>query len=79
MPLYEYRCENCQDAFRSITPVQSVRQRVACPACATTGARRLISTCAAISRGDGDSRLVTGSQGGGCGSCAGGRCATCGH
>jgi putative FmdB family regulatory protein len=79
MPLYEYRCENCHTRFEVLRSFSQADGQVACPACAQTGARRLISTFAAVSKSEGSSRLVTGSQPGGCGSCAGGHCASCGH
>ena len=79
MPLYEYRCENCQTRFEVLRSINQSGSPIACPTCAEMGARRLISTFAAISKGSGGSRLVTSSQGGGCGSCAGGHCAACGH
>jgi putative FmdB family regulatory protein len=79
MPLYEYRCDNCHTRFEVLRSFSQVDNQIACPACARVGARRLISSFAAISKGDGGSRLVTSSQGNGCGSCAGGHCAACGH
>jgi putative FmdB family regulatory protein len=79
MPLYEYRCDNCQTRFEVLRPINQSGSPVTCPTCAELGARRLISTFAAISKGNGGSRLVTSSQGSGCGSCAGGNCAACGH
>jgi putative FmdB family regulatory protein len=79
MPIYEYRCENCQTRFEALRPFSQSANPIACPKCAEPGARRLISSFAAVSRSEGGSRLVTSSQAGGCGSCAGGHCATCGH
>jgi putative FmdB family regulatory protein len=79
MPLYEYSCENCRSRFEILRPFSQSDSPVACPICAEPDARRLISTFAAVSKGDGGSRLVTSSQGSGCGSCAGGHCASCGH
>jgi hypothetical protein len=50
-----------------------------CPACTTPDARRVISVFAAISReAGGGSRMVATSGPSGCGSCAGGHCASCG-
>jgi putative FmdB family regulatory protein len=79
MPLYEYRCENCRTRFEVLRSINQSDDPIACPACAEMGARRLISTFAAISKGNAGSRLVTSNQTSGCGSCAGGHCATCGH
>ena len=52
MPIYEYRCEECGKkssllvGFSSPTP--------ACPNCGKPALRRLISTFATVSSGDGD-------------------------
>jgi len=86
MPLYEYRCADCQACFEALRPMRESDSPISCPRCASLSARRQISTFAAISGGSrregngGGSTLVTGSRsGGGCASCAGGSCATCGH
>jgi putative FmdB family regulatory protein len=79
MPLYEYRCQNCETRFEVLLSMNQSDSQVTCPSCAEVGARRLISTFAAVSRSEGGTRLVASSQGNGCGSCAGGHCASCGH
>jgi putative FmdB family regulatory protein len=81
MPLYEYFCADCAAPFEALRPMGQADHPIACPHCANTGVRRMISTFAAVSRDSGGgSRLVASSQGGGgCGSCGGGHCANCGH
>jgi len=80
MPLYEYLCADCETPFEALRPMSESDRPMACPYCANTQARRLISTFAAISRDGGGSRMVAGCQGGGgCGSCGGGHCGSCGH
>jgi putative FmdB family regulatory protein len=80
MPLYEYHCSNCQARFEALRLMSQSDSPIACPRCADTGSRRVMSACATISKENGGSRLVTSSQSGaGCGACAGGHCASCGH
>jgi putative FmdB family regulatory protein len=66
MPLYEYRCEECQETFEKL--VRAFREEVSCPACASGQVEKLISGFTLA----GASRLVP-SPGGGCG-CGSGGC-----
>jgi putative FmdB family regulatory protein len=82
MPVYEYQCQDCDKRFEVLRPMSQIDAPIACPRCNGLNARRAISVFAAISRGsDGGSRMVASStpSGGGCGGCAGGNCAGCGH
>ena len=65
MPIYEYRCENCDKPFEKI--VRAFREEVACPACGSASVERLLSTFA-MSGGS----SVPASSGGGC--CGRGGC-----
>jgi putative FmdB family regulatory protein len=66
MPLYEYRCEDCETAFEKL--VRAFREEVRCPECGSGTVEKLLSTFALSS----SSRLPPGS-GGGCG-CGRGGC-----
>jgi putative FmdB family regulatory protein len=78
MPLYEYRCQDCQATFEVLRPFSQADAPAACPHCHGERSERALSRCAAFSRGaDGSTASVGG--GGGCSSCAGGSCATCRH
>lgn len=78
MPLYEYRCQDCQTAFELLRPFSRADEPAACPNCAGEHSQRAISRCAAFSRGaDGSTSSVGG--GGGCAGCASHSCASCGH
>ncbi len=80
MPLYEYRCDNCERRFELLRPMSQADSVAACPYCAAPAVRRTISLFAAVSKdGGGGSRLVAGSSAASCSSCAGGHCSTCGH
>ena len=80
MPLYEYRCTNCESRFEMLRPMSQSDSSAVCPYCAEMTGRRMISVFAAVSKdASGGSRMVASSGASGCGSCAGGHCASCGH
>lgn len=59
MPLYEYACEKCGQAFEKLV---SAKDRdagtVACPACGSNDVKRLLSTFA-VGRGGGGSTAAS--------------------
>lgn len=74
MPLYEYRCADCDARFEKLSSFQRADTDVECPECGGTHPRRLISTFASFSvSSDGQSA----STGGGC--ACGGSCSCGGH
>lgn len=74
MPLYEYRCFDCNVKFEKLSRHDRA-DAVTCPECGSERARRLLSVFASFSAsGDGESAPVAG---GGCG--CGGHCACGGH
>ncbi|HHH81951.1 MAG TPA: zinc ribbon domain-containing protein [Chloroflexi bacterium] len=74
MPVYEYRCCECESVFDSLRPMKDADAPIACPACSSQRTLRKMSVFAAHS----DGRSVAGTQSA-CASCSGGSCATCGH
>ena len=66
MPIYEYRCEECDQAFEKLA--RTFREEVACPECGSALVERLLSTFAM----SGTARASV-PQGGGCG-CGGSGC-----
>ncbi len=82
MPIYEYKCSNCDHKFeilhRSITKVEDVN----CPKCKSAEIKKMLSTFSASFNGGGfangyassspSSSCDTGGSGGGC--CGGGSC-----
>jgi putative FmdB family regulatory protein len=78
MPLYEYRCEDCNERFEMRRSYAESDAAADCPVCHTQHTRRLLSNfCAMTSSGNGEASSVAG--GGGCAGCSGGNCAGCGH
>jgi putative FmdB family regulatory protein len=74
MPLYEYRCPDCNARFEKLTR-HEVADSVACPECGGARSRRLISVFASFpsSAAGGDPMPTSG----GCG--CGGSCSCGGH
>ena len=60
MPIYEYRCEECDQAFEKL--VRAFRDETTCPDCGSAKVERLLSTFA-MSGGS----VGSPSKGGGCG------------
>jgi putative FmdB family regulatory protein len=76
MPLFEYRCADCDTTFEKLTS-RATADAVECPRCGSTHARRLISVFASFSQSsDGGVAPIAGGAGG-CG--CGGHCACGGH
>jgi putative FmdB family regulatory protein len=66
MPIYEYRCEDCETAFEKL--VRAFRDEVACPECGSGSVERLLSSFAMTAGSS-----ATPGSGGGC-ACGRGGC-----
>lgn len=78
MPIYEYRCQDCDHEFEEL--VRSDDEQVECEACDSENVKRKMSTFTAHtgSRTLGSLPPSVGGGGGGkCAGCAGGNCASC--
>jgi len=64
MPIYEYRCEECGKRSTSLLPSYSTPDPP-CPHCGKLALRRLVSTFATVSSGEGDGGDDFGDGGGG--------------
>jgi putative FmdB family regulatory protein len=77
MPLYEYVCERCDARFEQLRPSSRMDDPASCPS-GHSGARRVLSAFAAVSRDSyGETSSVAGCGGGACGGCSGGDCGSC--
>jgi len=78
MPLYEYKCADCDKPFEMLVASPSLADSVVCRYCGSESVRRLVSSFAA--RVGGESRVeslaAAAPRGGGC--ACGGSCG-CGH
>jgi len=75
MPIYEYACLDCGTRFDALRSMKDADTPIACNQCKSEHTSRLLSVFFAQSGG----KAVAGVNNGGCASCAGGSCATCGH
>ncbi len=73
MPIYEYRCPECDVVFSKRRRMSESDQAVECPECDAPNTDRMISTFSA--RGSGG-KAIAGS-GGGCSGCAATSCGSC--
>jgi putative FmdB family regulatory protein len=46
MPIYEYRCQRCEERFEQLVPLRAEYPPVTCPHCGTQEIRKLLSTFA---------------------------------
>jgi putative FmdB family regulatory protein len=74
MPLYEYRCQDCEGTFEVLTSFAERDRGQACPSCSSSQTRVLVSSFAMAGFGDAGAPLEMSSGGG----CCGGGCGSCG-
>ncbi len=75
MPLYEYKCLDCEMCFDALRAMSKADAPIACPGCGSENTHRVISLFSAIG-GEG----VIAGAGASCGSCTpSSSCATCGQ
>ncbi len=56
MPIYEYRCETCNERFeRLFLSLKQIPAEIACPACQSTQVQRVMSAPAVHKTGEGGS------------------------
>jgi putative FmdB family regulatory protein len=74
MPIYDYRCEDCQELYEVYHKVREDSDDVVCPRCASHRHKKLMSVPAApsVSGGSAESYGAC-DNAGGCG-CSGGAC-----
>jgi putative FmdB family regulatory protein len=53
MPTYEYRCESCETDFTKTLPMSRHGEPQECPECGTSPAKKLVTGCGFILKGDG--------------------------
>jgi len=46
MPIYEYRCRQCQDEFETLVRNARDEEQIECPQCGSTELERVLSLCA---------------------------------
>ena len=73
MPIFEYECRICSEAFDELIRRAEDEVDVRCPNCKSQEIEKKLSVFGFSS----GSRTMTSSDGSGCGSCSHGHCATC--
>lgn len=74
MPIYEYKCLECDNKFEALRSMNQADKPIGCENCNGRQIKRVLSTF----NSHGESRSASHSSGG-CGSCGGGSCGSCGH
>lgn len=74
MPLYEYRCVDCQEQFEALRPMKDADESIGCPACDGLKTKRTLAVFYAQSGG----RVLAGSQPN-CTACSAQSCSSCGR
>jgi len=70
MPIYEYKCLNCEEEFETL--VFGSSEKVSCPHCQGDKLERVLSACGFKSSGS-----FKPSSGSGCASCSSSSCSSC--
>jgi putative FmdB family regulatory protein len=68
MPLYEYRCKQCQTTFEKMVRWSEADRAPACPNCLSPDTHKKMSAIAAISGGSSSGNASSSASTGSCGS-----------
>jgi len=82
MPIYEYKCDKCENEFEVVTLSMNEKAAANCPKCKSRKTRKMMSAFgrgkyAALSGGGSAGPSFSG--GSGCSSCSSSSCSSCGH
>lgn len=66
MPIYEYRCESCEEEFEDLVRMSTPDEEIECPSCGAHRAKRLLSLTSSHSGTPGVAARATARSG--CGS-----------
>ena len=75
MPLYEYTCQICANAFDRLRPADRMDEETACPDCGGESVRQLSVFASFSTSASGETSAIAGGGGGCCGGGGGGGCA----
>lgn len=79
MPIYEFKCDDCQEKFELLCQKGATGEGEKCPSCSSDKIKKQLSLfCASSKVGKGESAANVPLGGmGGCSSCSGGSCGSC--
>ncbi|MCX7795968.1 MAG: zinc ribbon domain-containing protein [bacterium] len=72
MPLYEYKCLDCNSKFEVL--IKDLSEEIACENCGSKNIKRLISAFSFATTGDSGVRITSGSS---CSTCSSKSCSAC--
>ena len=75
MPIYEYRCNQCNEEFEYLI---IGKDKPCCPCCCSKKVSKRMSVCGFVSKGTGG-ETVSQSAGSSCGGCSATSCGSCSH
>jgi len=78
MPIYEYHCQDCQAEFELLRSFKDADAEVTCTGCQGKNVQRKLSLFNATSSNGALAGSGAHAGSGGCGSCTGGSCSSCG-
>lgn len=76
MPIYDFICDHCGEAFERLSPYDWKSAGVACPECGSQFLTKAVSRVGAFSSG-GKVEMLSEGAGSSCGCCSTGTCSTC--
>ncbi|HID96394.1 MAG TPA: zinc ribbon domain-containing protein [Candidatus Latescibacteria bacterium] len=74
MPIYEYKCQVCEEKFEELVRNPEQEAALRCPSCGKANIQKLISSFAFRSSGD---RTSVSSSSSSCSTCSSRSCSTC--
>ena len=77
MPIYEYKCPQCDTKFEKMRSFSQSDAESPCPNCGT-GGKKLVSAFASFSKGSDGNSAPIGGGAPSCSGCAATSCSTCG-
>ncbi len=77
MPVYDYRCNDCQEVFEVRRAMADSSQAAVCPVCHGEKTARVYSAPNVVGGSQPHSHAHEHHSGGGCAGCSGASCSTC--
>ncbi|MEM4247856.1 MAG: zinc ribbon domain-containing protein [Candidatus Nanoarchaeia archaeon] len=77
MPIFEYECEKCGKVFEKL--VSSQKEKISCPSCGSSNAKRQLSVFSATVAGSPKCELKSACPSAGTSCCSGGTCGRHSH
>ena len=76
MPIYEYKCDDCEDSFEKLV---FGSETPGCPSCGGAKVKKLMSACGFLSKGASGETTASTASAPSCGGCSATSCGSCGQ